>query len=323
MARTGPRAVWRAEFTSGPHRCSSVDEVQTAVYGLLFQVAYLEKKGVEFDDWFNRLAGAAYGDDFESIRPYGRSGDYKCDGRRLSSRTVFQCYAPERMDERLLIRKIDEDFHGALTHWRDWMAEWTFVHNARQGLPPRVLKHLDALRTNHPEVRIRQWAESELRKLAGTLGLGDQQAIFGFSPSKAGIETLVMEDLRPVIHQLERTESSPKVVPVTPPSVDKLNRNALSVEAADLLRIGRRKEALVDAYFRKNPRAELGETIAEAFRIRYTHLKGEGKSPDGILAHLQEYAGSGSDPKRQGAALAVLSYFFERCDIFEDPVTEP
>lgn len=104
MARTGPRAVWRAEFTSGPHQCSSVDEVQTAVYGLLFQVAYLEKKGVEFDDWFNRLAGAAYGDDFESVRPYGRSGDYKCDGRRLSTRTVFQCYAPERMDERLLIR---------------------------------------------------------------------------------------------------------------------------------------------------------------------------------------------------------------------------
>jgi len=29
---------------------------------------------------------------------------------------------------------------------------------------------------------------------------------------------------------------------------------------------------------------------------------------------------TGGDPKRQGAALAVLSYFFESCDIFEDPV---
>lgn len=28
---------------------------------------------------------------------------------------------------------------------------------------------------------------------------------------------------------------------------------------------------------------------------------------------------TGGDPKRQGAALAVLSYFFESCDIFEDP----
>ena len=35
--------------------------------------------------------------------------------------------------------------------------------------------------------------------------------------------------------------------------------------------------------------------------------------------HLQHYAGTGGEPKQQNAALAVLSYFFERCDIFEDP----
>ena len=44
--------------------------------------------------------------------------------------------------------------------------------------------------------------------------------------------------------------------------------------------------------------------------------------PDEIFAYLQQYAGSGTEPKRQGAALAVLSYFFERCDIFEDPGTD-
>lgn len=27
------------------------------------------------------------------------------------------------------------------------------------------------------------------------------------------------------------------------------------------------------------------------------------------------------EPKRQGAALAVLSYFFDNCDIFEDPIS--
>jgi len=26
------------------------------------------------------------------------------------------------------------------------------------------------------------------------------------------------------------------------------------------------------------------------------------------------------EPKRQGAAFAVLAYFFDNCDIFEDPV---
>ena len=38
-----------------------------------------------------------------------------------------------------------------------------------------------------------------------------------------------------------------------------------------------------------------------------------------MFGHLQQYAGMGGEPPRQAAVLAVLSYFFERCDIFEDP----
>ena len=38
----------------------------------------------------------------------------------------------------------------------------------------------------------------------------------------------------------------------------------------------------------KNPSADLGERIAEAFRHRYARLKEEGRSPDEIFANLQE-----------------------------------
>ena len=69
-----------------------MDEVQAAFYRVLFRNAFLEKKGTEFQDWFARLAGRAFGSDFEAVRPYGRRGDLKCDGRRVSTRTVFQCY---------------------------------------------------------------------------------------------------------------------------------------------------------------------------------------------------------------------------------------
>ena len=37
---------------------------------------------------------------------------------------------------------------------------------------------------------------------------------------------------------------------------------------------------------------------------------------DTIFRHLQDYAGFNGEPKRQGAALAVLAYFFDSCDIF-------
>ena len=153
--------------------------------------------------------------------------------------------------------------------------------------------------------------------------MADQQALFGFAPSKSGMETLTLEALQPVIDELRRMEPEPGQEPLAPPSVDKLAKNALSEDAASLLRVGRRKDALVDAGFRKNRSADLGKRIAEAFRQRYAQLRRNGRSPDEIFKHLQQYAGMGGDPRWQAAALAVLSYFFERCDIFEDSGDEP
>ena len=120
---------------------------------------------------------------------------------------------------------------------------------------------------------------------------------------------MVLEDIKPIIDELERMDPEPGQEPLTPPSVDKLVKNALSDDAATLLLAGRRKESLVDTWFRKNPRPELGERIAEAFRQRYAHLSETERSPDQIFAKLQQYAGMGGSPRRQAAALAVLFLF--------------
>lgn len=297
-----------------------MDYVQVAFYRLQFRVAFLEKKGAEFQDWFAKLAAHAFGPDFEAVRPYGRQGDLKCDGRRVSTHTIFQCYAPYGMKEARLNVKIEQDFVGAYENWDD-VAQWVLVHNDTRGLPPSSLQLIDRLRKDYPGVTIDIWTDAALRQIADRLPLADQQSLFGFAPSRAGLETLAMADLQPVIHQLQSMDPEPGEEPLTPPSVDKLEKNLLSEDAAELLSVGRRKEALVEAWFMKDRRADLGERIAEAFRRRYGQLRESGRSPDEILGHLQQYAGMGGDPGRQTAVLAVLSYFFERCDIFDDPET--
>ena len=296
-----------------------MDEVQSAFYRLKFLNAFLEKKGVEFQDWFARLAAHAFGPDFEAVRPYGNRGDLKCDGRRVSTHTVFQCYAPYELKEKLLNAKIERDFVGAHENWGSDMAEWVLVHNDNRGLPASSVQLLDRLRRSRSDVTIEVWTEPALQKLAERLPLADQEVLFGFAPSKSGLETLAMEDLQPVIHQLQFMDPEPGEAPLTPPSVDKLEKNRLSSDAAGLLRLGRRKEALVETWFTKNRRPDLGERIAEAFRRRYARVNDGTRSPDEVFGHLQQYAGMGGDPTRQAAVLAVLSYFFERCDIFEDP----
>ena len=137
---------------------------------------------------------------------------------------------------------------------------------------------------------IEVWTEPALQKLAERLPLADQEVLFGFAPSKSGLETLAMEDLQPVIHQLQFMDPEPGEAPLTPPSVDKLEKNRLSSDAAGLLRLGRRKEALVETWFTKNRRPDLGERIAEAFRRRYARVNDGTRSPDEVFGHLQQYA---------------------------------
>lgn len=296
-----------------------MDDLQRAFYVLYFRLAFHTQQGTSFQDWFVRLAGHAFGADFEEVRPYGAQGDLKCDGRRVSTRTIFQCYAPKQMTDTKLIAKINEDFHGARTNWGAAMAEWIFVHNDADGLPPKANHHVNALRAAHPAIKIETWSEPELHKLAMALDLSALQALFGYAPSIAAVDHLVLSDIVPIIEALARQEPNPNP-PLTPPSVEKLQKNALSEDSALLLQMGRRKSGLVDAFFRKSARPDLGERIAEAFRTRYAELKSLELPADTIFKHLQDYAGMNGEPKRQGAALAVLSYFFDNCDIFEDPV---
>jgi hypothetical protein len=302
-----------------------MDELQRAFYIVRFQLDFHRLKGSSFQDWFVSLCGYAFGSDFEEVRAYGAQGDLKCDGRRVSTKAVFQCYAPYSMKDIEVIAKVGEDFHGARGHWQERMAEWIFVHNDARGLPPKVTLYVDELRAQHPNIRIETWSEPELQKLVLEIDLSGLQALFGFVPSLAIVDRLVFADLMPIIHALARAEPDAGDPPLTPPSLRKLEKNALSPESALFLRIGRRKSNLVGTFISKTPRPDLGERIAEAFRAKYAELKSLDLPAETIFKHLQDCAGANGEPKQQAAALAVLSYFFDTCDLFEDPasVAEP
>ena len=290
-----------------------MDSLQLTFYQLQFREAFSSKKGTEFRDWFRSLAGYAFGSDFEAVRASGSQGDLKCHGRRLSTRTVFQCYAPYEMNAALLV-KIHEDLSGALANWKE-IAEWVFVYNHRE-LPPKIEQYIDYLRSAYPQVKIVTWGEPQLYRLLEWLDLPAMEALFGPAPSNADVDILINAD-PPVIAQLQWTDPSPERVSLTPQSPDKLARNAQPKDAAALLTVGRREKALVESYFREHPDPDIGEEMAESFRHAYAQLRGQGMSPDSIFAFLQQFPGSGAGPERQEMARALLAYLFERCDIVE------
>lgn len=295
-----------------------MDDTQRSFYGLKFENTFLREKGKAFESFFARVMSHGFTGDFEPARPYGPKGDLKCDGFRPSDGTVFQCYAPDSTKLAELLAKIDEDFTGARSDWGDRMRRWEFVHNDVRGLPAEAVRKLESLRSAHPAIAIAVFGEAEMRSVVMSLAHHQLEDLFGAVPSQRTLERLKFDDLRTVLMAIQRHDPGAEP-PLAAPSATKLQHNAFSQDATALLRHGRRREKLVQDFFDAWPDPSFGEEIAEAFRTRYQVLKAVDLSPDEIFGQLQTFAGGMiGEPSHQGAVLAVLSYFFERCDIYED-----
>ena len=101
----------------------------------------------------------------------------------------------------------------------------------------------------------------------------------------------------------------------------KIEANALSDSVATLIKNGMGKAPLVERFFTQWHDESLGETVAEAFRAEYLRLRNLASTPNEIFSELQSWAGGSQrgNPEHEMAVLTVLAYYFERCDIFEEP----
>jgi hypothetical protein len=74
-----------------------MDVVARSHYELTFKVAFMEKKGEEFQNFFSTVMEKGYPADFIRVRPWGNAGDRKNDGYLRSQRILFQSYAPNEI----------------------------------------------------------------------------------------------------------------------------------------------------------------------------------------------------------------------------------
>jgi hypothetical protein len=296
-----------------------MDELTRSHYELTYKATFLEVKGAAFQDFFSKIMEKRYPGDFIPVRSWGAAGDRKNDGILPSKRMLFQCYAPNELTAAAAISKIDEDFDGALAHWRKDFDTWVFVHNSRPGLGPDVTKKLLDLCSAHKGVELIQWGYEELRREVLRLDEADLASLFGPAPSRRTMMNLGLEDLAPVLDTIARL---PPVVEadILPVPADKLFYNSLSGSVAVLLKAGMQRAPLVRKYFRRSPREQ--DRLAASFREEYKRLRGHSGDPDEIFRALQEFAGGARTPlpTRNEAVLACLAFFFEECDIFDRPI---
>lgn len=297
--------------------------LQDAYYEARFENAFLRTKGDEFQTFFERLMGLAYKVDFMACRPWGKQGDRKNDGFLKSERRLFQVYAPNEMEAKKATAKITEDFEGAKVHWSTYFDKWVFVHNATDGLPPHVLKLLLDLEKANPGITLEPWGLEELRLVFRRLSLDDLAAWFGPALTEETKAKLGFKDIQVVLESLagKATPSNATVKDVPP---RKIEANDLSESVATLIKSGMTKTPLVSDFLEAWRDETLGERLAAAFRAEYERLRGT-LHPNRIFSELQAWVGGSQigTAEHQMAVLTVLAYFFERCDIFEEPRDTP
>lgn len=298
-----------------------MDSNTSAWYGVNFENAFLKAKGDAFQTFFEQLMSRAYKADFMACRPWGNVGDRKNDGFLRSERRLFQVYAPLDLSEAKAMKKIAEDFAGALEHWGKHFDKWTFVHNACDGLPPHVQELLLETERKNPGIKIEPWSLEELRGVFRRLELADLQSWFNYTPPTASEQANIgFEDIRIVLEDIAARES-PKDHAVMAVDPGKLKTNRLSSNVQILLTAGMSKAPLVKQFFDEWHQPTYGERMAKAFRARYEKLRGENPPlhPNQIFDELRLWTGGANERSatRLASVLAVLAYFFERCDIFE------
>ncbi len=293
--------------------------LQQAYYESRFENRFLRAKGTAFQDLFEQLMGLAHKADFMASRPWGNRGDRKSDGFLKSEKCLFQVYAPNEMTEAKAIKKIKEDFEGAKQYWRKHFNKWVFVHNAVSGLPPHVQKLLLDFEQANSGIKLESWGIEELRTVFRKIGDDDLVTWLGAVPTDETMANLGFQDLQPILESIATT-SKPSHDKVKDVPAKKIEANALSESVATLLKGGMGKAPLVEDFFQNWHDETLGERIAKAFKVKYHEFR-ENLTPNQIFMELQTWAG-GDDrgtPEHQLAVLTVLAYYFERCDIFEEP----
>lgn len=285
--------------------------------------------GNAFQTFFGDVMEARYGDDFVRVKPYGSLGDKGCDGYLQSSGAVYACYGAQNGaagSVSSLVSKIDEDFDKALKHLGSLMTEWRMAHNIIEGMPTEALLKKAELEKANPELNFEFYGPPNFKEVFSKLSDEVRQGFLGPAAQNQDYQLLQLEELSSTVDAIISAVDGPSVSSeaISPVSPKKLAFNELSGASRHLIKSGRVNEPHIDSYFGRHPNPLRGQAVATVFRSKYEDLRAHGLSPDAILAELFLFvAGTGEvSVPRQVACHSLLSYLFERCDIFENAPSE-
>ena len=270
--------------------------------------------------WFANPPGCVWGNDFEPIKAGGKYGEKKSDGKRVSTETVYQCYALESLQTyaKSAVSKIKDSFLEVSIHWPN-LREWVFVRNNSEGITAKASDCPEKLRVDYPDIKIstttRRFLKDELHDK-----LNMQQMLDVYPNARLNFRDAGMEHIRPLLKRIIREKRH--IVNLKDfgeiPDAAKLDYNKLSPDSKfDLMR-AMPNLGIVDRYIRRMSNPENASVLQSEMRAKYLELKDLGYDPDEILGRLVATVRGEEQSTMTAAAFVIVVYYFDACDIFEN-----
>ncbi|MFB6398331.1 ABC-three component system protein [Polymorphospora lycopeni] len=283
-----------------------------------------ERFGKSFERFFQNLMCARY-PDFIDVRTHGNLGDIGADGLSLHDGKLYACYAPEVPDAKAVRTKFADDLEKAIAKRGDHFDTFVFVHNDLRGVHPELSILLSEARAAHSSLRFEQRGPQHLHRELCRLERDEIQELLGCEiPVSERVYRIGLEDLEPLLtHLVAQRRQATSQAPAREVPPEKLAYNRLAIEDRDEIISAMRYTPLVDEYYQQRQDVTERDEVAQGFNAYYQQVKADYGDPGDVLWKLQEYVAGNARGRRdhERAVMVVLAYFFETCDIFEEPPT--
>jgi hypothetical protein len=288
---------------------------------VVFNQQFAELYSNGFQEFFQKLMQYRY-PTFLPVRAYGSIGDMGSDGLCTDQEKLYACYGPQSPAESETRRKFRSDLASALSNRPGEFTTFVFVHNDRIGMHPQIASELVTASQGNPSLTFEQMGRLAFWREFMRLEILEAEDMLG---QEIKVESLVygisLADLEPLLIHLGRVRDRSDLAVAHTIPMNKIEFNRLSADIRDFLIHGMRFAKQVADYYEGFYDVLARDETAADFRERYESLLAQTLTPDEIFQELFVYvAGNRAlDAAALTSVYTILSYFFQTCDIFEEP----
>lgn len=304
--------------------------------GLTVQLSFIERMAVRlllrsklselhenaFEQFFHELMCVKYSD-FVNIRTAGSLGDLSSDGLRLCDRQLYACYGPRVFDADKVIKKFNSDLGNAVLQRKGQFETFVFVHNDLRGVHPTLSVEISAAREKYVWLKFELFGYTKFRDELVQLSRPQVEDILGLElPIQDLAYKLPLTEVLPLLDHLKSTRPRTTMESAIPcPSPDKLDFAKFTPDTRDDLLREFHLATEIENYYESGINPNERDEVALSFSQEYQRLRSEYSDPDEIIYHLEQYVlgNAASRISDRRGALALIGFFFQACDIFENP----